>query len=127
MKIDWKKYENFTKVEFNCRYSGKNEMRKEFMDVLQEIRTAYNKPMVITSGFRDKTHPVEVGKGRHGEHTYGLAVDIKISGMDAMSLFVVAYRFGVRRIGLSQKGSVRFMHLGWGDKEGLFPMALWTY
>jgi zinc D-Ala-D-Ala carboxypeptidase len=54
VNMNWDLYKNFSKSEFDCKHTGKNEMRPEFMQVLQEIRIAYNKPMVISSGYRDK-------------------------------------------------------------------------
>lgn len=127
--LDWSKYPNFTKEEFDCKETGKNRMRPEFMDILQQIRTTYNKPMIITSGYRDKTHSIERKKKQPGEHTYGLAADILINGTNAMDLFVIAYGYGVRRMGVSQSGdfSKRFLHIGYGDKNFNFPQAFWSY
>lgn len=124
--MDWN-YKNFSKKEFDCKHTGKNEMRPEFMETLQAIRTAYGKPMIITSGYRDKTHPIEAAKGQAGEHSYGLACDIAISGENALDLIIIAYGHGIRRIGVQQKGSGRYIHLGMGDKYANFPPALWSY
>jgi len=41
---------------------GKNEMKHSFMAKLQALRTAYGKPIAISSGFRDYTHPAESKK-----------------------------------------------------------------
>lgn len=126
--MNWNKYSPyFTKAEFDCKHTGKNKMRPEFMDRLLDIRKAYNKPMIITSGYRHETHPVEARKSNAGEHTYGLACDIAVRGTDAMDLMVIAYGHGIRRIGVSQKGSGRFLHLGLGDMQLRFPQALWSY
>lgn len=126
--MNWDKYAPyFTKKEFDCKHTGKNKMRPEFMDILLEIRKTYAKPMIITSGYRDETHPVEAAKDKAGEHSYGLACDIAIRGMDALDLIVIAYGYGIRRVGVSQKGGSRFLHLGYGDKQFGFPEALWSY
>ena len=105
-------------------------MRPEFMQKLQEIRNIFGKPMVISSGYRDFTHPLEQAKEEPGEHTYGAAADINVWGQDAMELFDIAFHCGIRRIGLNQIGSLnsRFIHIGMGDTLNLnFPSALWTY
>lgn len=125
--MDWNLYPNFTPLEFSCSHSGKNEMSPKFMEVLQAIRRDFNRPMVITSGYRDRTHPIEAKKATRGEHTYGCAVDISVSGEIAMELIVIAYAHGIRRIGLNQKGSSRFIHLGMGDQIAGFPKAIWSY
>lgn len=97
-------------------------MTPEFMAVLQQIRTTYGKPMVINSGYRHFTHPIERKKDNPGEHTYGMAADISVKDEDAMELFVIAYGYGIRRIGVANN----FIHLGMGEKLR-FPPALWTY
>lgn len=126
--IDWAKYKGlFTENEFRCKHTGRCRMRPEFMDLLYQIRLTYGRPMVITSGYRDPLHPVEYAKNIPGEHTYGVAADIAISGTDAMDLMVIAYGYGIRRMGLNQKGRGRYIHLGMGDKELHFPQAIWTY
>lgn len=128
-RLDWQKWPNFAKHEFDCRHTGKNRMDEDFMDILQQIRNVYGKPMIISSGYRDHDHPVEVKKKRAGEHTYGVAADILVNGTDALDLMVIAYGHGIRRIGVSQKGAMekRFIHLGYGDKLLNFPEGIWSY
>ncbi len=58
----WDLYPNFSKEEFDCKHTGKNEMKHSFMAKLQALRTAYGKPIAISSGFRDYTHPAESKK-----------------------------------------------------------------
>ena len=122
--MKWDQYAPFfTKAEFDCKHTGRNKMRPEFMDRLLDIRKTFGKPMVITSGYRDVTHPVEVRKTKAGEHTYGLAADIAVSGLDALDLIIIAYGYGIRRVGIGKN----FIHLGLGDKDYHFPQSMWTY
>lgn len=126
----WDDYKNFSEWEFRCSYTGENKMRPEFMQKLQEIRNIFSKPMIVSSGYRDFTHPLERAKENPGEHTYGVAVDINVWGKDAMQLFDIAFHCGIRRMGLNQIGALnsRFIHIGMGDTLNLnFPSALWTY
>jgi zinc D-Ala-D-Ala carboxypeptidase len=126
--MDWSKYPNFKKSEFDCKHTGLNRMRPEFMDIFQQIRTTYGKPMFVPSGYRDKTHPVEAAKQQPGEHFYGVAADVRVTGTDALDLIIIAYGYGIRRIGVQQKGLIRFIHIGMGDKMGLgFPPGIWSY
>lgn len=125
--INWNDYPNFTKAEFDCKHTGRNEMKHSFMDVLQAIRTKYGKPMIVTSGYRDPSHPAERNKKSPGAHTYGCAVDIAVSGGDALELITIAYAFGIRRIGVSQKGSGRFLHLDMAEVHGFPSPAFWSY
>jgi len=126
--MNWNNYAPyFTKAEFDCKHTGENRMRPEFMDRLLQIRKTFNKPMIITSGYRDIEHPIEKKKANAGEHSYGVACDIAIYGLDALDLVVVAYGYGIRRVGVSQRGGGRFLHLGMGDNQLGFPEALWSY
>ena len=124
--IDWSKYPNFRKSEFDCSFTGRNEMKAEFLDILQKIRTLINKPMIITSGYRDKTHPREHHKAKGGTHTLGVAADISVRGADALKLIWIALDCGIQRIGVNQKGDKRFIHLDIGDRYG-FNVSVWTY
>lgn len=125
--IDWDSYPNFSKEEFDCRHTGDNEMDARFMERLQQIRGAYNKPMIISSGYRASSHPVEAKKNKPGAHALGLAADISVDGEDAMLLISVAYLYGFRRIGVNQKGLGRFIHLDLADRYAGFPKAIWSY
>ncbi|WP_417625370.1 D-Ala-D-Ala carboxypeptidase family metallohydrolase [Paremcibacter congregatus] len=125
--INWADYPNFTKAEFDCKETGKNEMQKRFVDVLQAIRTEFGKPMAISSGYRDQSHPAERNKSTPGAHTYGCAADVAVSGGDAQHLMYLAYKHGIRRIGVSQKGSGRFLHFDMAEHHGFPSPALWSY
>lgn len=122
--MDWAKYPNFSKEEFNCKHTGKNEMQPDFMQALQNIRTDYNKPMTITSGYRHWTHPVEARKGHTtGEHTRGTCADILCTnGADRFLLVKLALKHGITRIGIAKN----FVHLGIGG-VGLPLNVIWEY
>ena len=124
--INWDKFPNFQESEFDCTATGANEMREEFLELLQKIRNHYGRPMFITSGYRDVTHPIEVLKDEPGEHTLGLAADISATGMQALELVVICHKLGVRRVGIMQRDNMRFIHIGIGDRYG-FPEAFWSY
>jgi len=122
--MDWSKYPNFTKGEFDCKHTGLNEMKPEFMEKLQALRLAYGSPMHITSGYRHQTHPVEARKGRSdGEHTRGLCCDVACSnGLDRYRLVKLAIEFGFHRIGIAKN----FVHIGLGG-QGLPSPVIWEY
>ena len=124
---DWSRYPNFKEAEFRCRHTGLCEMQIAFMDKLQAIRTEYGKPMTIGSGYRHPSHPVEARKGTTtGEHTQGTCCDVAVEGADAVRLLQIALKHGITRIGVQQKGSGRFLHLGIGGC-GLANPAIWSY
>ena len=123
--MNWDLYPDFSAWEFNCKYTGKNEMRPEFMELLQRIRTEYGKPININSGYRDKTHPLEVVKARGGTHTLGIACDISVRGEDAIELLGIAINRGVKRVGVYQNEHKHWLHIDIGNKYG-FPPTLWS-
>jgi len=123
--MDWTKYPNFKAAEFNCTHCGKNEMQPEFMARLQSLRTAYGKPMRITSGYRCKDHPIEAKKAAPGAHASGCACDIGVEGADAHRLLTYAFAAGFTGIGVQQKGTGRFIHLDTLTKP-LRP-TVWSY
>lgn len=126
--MDWNDYKNFSKEEFDCKHTGKNEMRPEFMSKLQELRNRYGKPIKVSSGYRDKTHPVEVNKMTLGIHTLGLAVDIAIDRGNAYEVLKLALELGFTGIGVSQKGGSRFLHLDTFIGNDMQPRpTVWSY
>jgi len=122
--MNWNNYSNFKKSEFDCKHTGKNEMKPEYLQVLQAVRTEYGKPMLVTSGFRHWTHPVEARKGHTtGEHTRGTCADIACSNSaDRFRLVAIALKHGITRIGIAKN----FIHLGIGG-PGLPTNVIWEY
>lgn len=111
MTIQWADYPNFTEAEFRCRHCGKQEMKPEFLSRLQALRSAYGRPMSITSGYRCPDHPIEKAKPTPGMHSTGLACDVGVDGKDAFDLLRLAFGLGFSGIGVQQKGTGRFIHL----------------
>lgn len=109
--MDWNQYPNFSESEFRCKHCGKVEMQPAFMDKLQKLRTAYGKPMIISSGYRCPKHPVEAKKASPGAHASGQAADIAVQGNDAYQVLQLALAAGFTGIGVNQKGGGRFLHL----------------
>lgn len=122
--MDWSKYPNFSKTEFDCKETGENEMQVRFMGKLQALRTEYAKPMVITSGYRSPRHSIERRKAKPGAHASGLACDIAVgAGQDVYDLLALALAHGFTGIGVSQKtGMARFLHI-----DILPRSAVWSY
>jgi zinc D-Ala-D-Ala carboxypeptidase len=92
---------------------------------LNHIREECGFPFIITSACRCAEHPLEVNKRSTGAHTYGKAVDIAVRSDKAIRVLEVAIAHGVKRIGVHQKGTAKFIHLDWCDE--LPSPALWTY
>lgn len=126
---DWKVYAPFfTREEFDCSHTGKCEMRKSTMDKLLAVRKEFGRPMNVSSGDRDKTHPIEAAKEEPGVHTKGCAVDVLVAGGDALDLVRIALKHGFTAIGVQQKGAKRFIHLDDYEGDARTPRPwIWSY
>lgn len=127
---DWSLYPNFSKQEFDCRHTGENKMQAGTMARLQRLRDLFGKPMVVSSGYRHETHPVEAGKPKPGLHNEGCSVDILVHTKDAYQLMALAIQVGFTGIGFSQKGAhgTRFIHLDDHPGNEQVPRpTIWSY
>jgi uncharacterized protein YcbK (DUF882 family) len=119
-------YPNFSLEEMRCKHTGIDGIKPELMEMLQKCRDLYGRPMIVTSAYRHPTHPIEARKAAPGEHAMGLAVDIHVTGSNALDLIDAALSAGFRRIGVNQNGDMkkRFIHLG-ASKD--LPQGVWSY
>jgi hypothetical protein len=124
---DWR-WPNFRPEEAD---GGVARLEPTFLDRLQDLRTAFGWPMMVTSAYRTPVHNAWVSStGLTGPHTTGRAVDIAIFGDRAYQLVTLATQRGFTGIGLNQKGALakRFIHLDdLTDAPGCPRPRLWTY
>ncbi len=52
----------FNREEFACQYTGKNKIDDQFLIKLDHLRYVCGFPFIITSGYRDPSHPIEAKK-----------------------------------------------------------------
>lgn len=101
-KVNWDKVKYFKKSEFKCQCGGKYcngypaEMSSKLIDILEELREYFGKPITITSGLRCKKHNAEVGGVSNSQHQYGKAADIYIPGVDKAKIKAKAYEYGAK-------------------------------
>jgi zinc D-Ala-D-Ala carboxypeptidase len=131
---NWPKdrWPNFSIKELQCSHTGLCNIDEDMMDKLQGLRNEVGTSLVITSGYRDATHPVEAGKSAPGtgSHCQGKAIDIRCSGATAFMVVEKAISLGFTGIGISQQGNLnsRFIHLDTLDDTGLVPRpTIWSY
>lgn len=126
---DWP-YRYFTPGEMACKVTGDCKMDPAFMLRLERLRERYGKPLSVTSGYRSPSHPSELRKGgsTSGAHTRGMAVDLAVSGADAVRLVALAIELGFTGIGVAQKGEGRFIHVDTApDSPGQPRPHMWSY
>lgn len=120
----------FTRAELACKHTGKCEMDPAFMERLIRLRERMSRPLVISSGYRDRTHPAEAAKTTTGAHQQGRAVDIAITGGDALRLIGLALDLGFTGVGVKQHGphAGRFIHLDTCSAGANQPRpTIWSY
>lgn len=126
-EVEWR-WKHFSRSEMACKGSGECCMDEGFMDLLEAIRVDYGKPMIVTSGYRSPEYNAQVSHTGHtGPHTTGRAADIAIRGKDAYTLLRMALAHGMTGIGISQKGSSRFIHIDNLEAPDFPRPMLWSY
>ena len=79
--------EHFKVREFGCK-DGSDPVfiDTELVDILEQIRVHFEKPVNITSAFRTAKHNASCGGAKFSQHLYGKAADIRISGVSVDAL-----------------------------------------
>jgi len=120
MRPNWQAYPDFWREEFDSRDlpgSGDN-MRAEFLDRLQRLRTRCGFSFHINSGFRTPEHNAKIGGKPNSAHLRGWAADIACE--DARQRYAIlegAYALGFQRIGVYPT----FIHL---DTDPTLPQKV---
>lgn len=77
---------NFSLEEFKCK-DGSDIPNDALLNIvelarnLEVLRTAINKPITITSGYRSPKYNAKIGGVKDSQHLRGTAADIKVLGM----------------------------------------------
>lgn len=86
--------EHFKVKEFACKDgSDKILIDVNLIALLEEIRKYFDKPIIITSGYRTESYNQKVASSKDSYHCKGMAVDIKVDGVSpiAIALFCEFY------------------------------------
>lgn len=100
----------FTDDEFACK-CGCNEMPEggmhpRLIEVLDAMREALGKPLIVTSGYRCPMHNEAVGGVPNSFHVQGVAADVTYEGVDVHHLGKLAEAAGADGIGIYAGGWV---------------------
>ncbi len=90
----------FSEKELACRCGcGAVGMKPIFLDMLDALRLAYNRPIILNSAFRCEKKNREVGGAPDSQHLLGLAADIACADSAERFLLVkLAFSLGFRGI-----------------------------
>ena len=119
---------NFSLKEFGCSCGcGKNEIKIELLEALQEVRDVLDDSMTITSGYRCEEHNKAVGGVNTSSHVQGWAADIAIPNSsyayDIMEALFETKKF--HRIGYGKMGGQLVLHVDIDVNKT--PRVMWGY
>jgi len=125
---------HFSDDELRCKCGCGMLPKRDFMEKIERLRVAFDRPMPVTSAARCPEHNAKVSStGLTGPHTTGRAIDVAVDREDAFDLLMLVGRMnllslGITGIGFQQKGAGRFMHLDDLTNEPGQPRpTLWSY
>lgn len=80
---------DFSRSEFKCKCGlcDYDTVDSELVDVLQDVRDHFGKPITITSGNRCVDHNKKVGGALNSYHVRGRAADIVVHGVLPREVF----------------------------------------
>ena len=122
---------HFTREEMADDDTGQLVVVPAFMDWLEEVRTAFDRRMVLNDATRPPARQQRHSGRVTGSHVDGMAVDVRVHGEHAERLERIAIEKGVLGRGVYQNGRTpiekRFLHLDLWTKAppGLRP-RLWS-
>ena len=97
-------------------------MDKTLLEMLDEVRDKFDKPIHINSGFRTPAHNETVGGVETSSHLKGLAVDISCNtSKDKFDLVNCLLDVGFSRIGIANS----FIHVDIDPDKA--QGVIWTY
>lgn len=78
---------HFKAEELQCKGTGQVKPNTELLAVLELIRQVFDKPVIITSGYRSPEHNKKVGGAPNSKHIQGIAADIVVKGVEPSSVY----------------------------------------
>ena len=113
----WDDIRYFKPSEFDSpdeQGSGAENMKEDFVRLLDELRSLIGKPVIVTSGFRTATLNSEIGGAPRSKHLGGMAADVKVKDRnEAIKMGIKAASVGFKGIGVYD----RHVHLDLRDRK----------
>jgi uncharacterized protein YcbK (DUF882 family) len=113
---------HFKAKELRCKHCGRGGVKAELLEVLEDLRAKAG-PIVINSGYRCASHPIEAAKLKPGYHFHGLAADIRATQCDLKRLYEFCRQDErIKGIGVDHQGW--YIHIDL--REAVVPVT-WKY
>ncbi|HTM51962.1 MAG TPA: D-Ala-D-Ala carboxypeptidase family metallohydrolase [Bryobacteraceae bacterium] len=114
---------HFSDAELACPHCHVNGCRQELVDALESIRALVGLPVRINSAYRCTKHNAQAGGAGKSEHVAGMAADIRVEGMTATQLELIALRIPAIR-GIGRDDRQQYIHI---DVRSARTLARWCY
>jgi len=114
----------FTHKEFDSpdKPGSGSIMDECFLEMLDNARELYSKPMRVNSGYRTKEYNTKIGGVKNSSHILGLAADISCkSSSDRFAMLNAFIQAGFKRIGVASN----FIHVDIDKNKS--QNVIWTY
>ena len=116
------KYFTYTEFDSPDEVGSGKKMHPDILEMLDQARDKYDKPIKITSGYRTEKHNDKVGGTPNSIHLKGLAADIACaSSVDRYHLINCLLDVGFKRIGIANT----FIHVDIDTEKA--NEVIWTY
>lgn len=116
--------ENFKVSELLCHGAGcctQGRVDEKLVEILQNIRSHFGKPVHISSAYRCPAWNKAVGGVERSYHCYGQAADIKVEGVAPAQVAKYAESIGVKGIGLYETDADgHFVHVDTRTKKSFW-------
>ena len=111
----------FKNSEIRCKCGcGKLYKDKRAFAMLNQLREAYGKPIILNSAYRCKNHPEESKKKTPGTHNKGIAFDLRCTPREQVELICIAKEVGFKGFGLAKT----FLHVDAREQD---HVSAWHY
>lgn len=122
------KYFNYSEFDSPDVQGSGQMMDKTLLEMLDDVRDKFDKPIHITSGYRTPQHNEAVGGVKNSSHLKGLAIDLSdnnkglpISSKNRFDLINCLLDVGFSRIGVAKT----FIHADTDPDKA--QGVMWTY
>ena len=116
------KYFNYEEFDSPDIQGSGQLMDPKLLEMIDEAREIYGKPIHVTSGYRTVEHNRRVGGVKSSSHLKGLAIDVAcVNSDDRFAMLSALLEVGFNRIGVAKT----FIHVDI-DKDKS-PKVFWVY